>query len=289
MGSYDMKSTARCLAALADESRHSFLVSTANLRGPNEIRLLRYSEEDDDVRCVATWHHNYEVCSLSSNAADPTLLATAYSTLDERGARATLWRLTDLHEGGEGEEEEGAAGGGGGGGGGGSRLAEPLVKDLGVVAELPQATGAGGGADPLHHVQWAPHAAGHEAGTLVSAHAGSARGWRLRDDGSVAPLGVARFAHDANFVGAVAWDPHHPAEVAVAADAEVGFWDLRSGECARSIGGAVSVAGGVVRALSFNPNKPWHVATAGDDFGVKIWDARRPSAPLKILEGHSYW
>ena len=115
MGSYDMKSTARCLAALADESRHSFLVSTANLRGPNEIRLLRYSEEDDDVRCVATWHHNYEVCSLSSNAADPTLLATAYSTLDERGARATLWRLTDLHEGGEGEEEEGAAGGGGGG------------------------------------------------------------------------------------------------------------------------------------------------------------------------------
>jgi WD40 repeat protein len=281
MGSYDMKSTARCLAALADESRHSFLVSTANLRGPNEVRLLRYSEEDDDVRCAAIWHHNYEVSSLSSNATEPTLLATAYSTLDEKGARATVWRLTDLHEGGEGEDGEG--------GGGGGRFSEPLVKDLGVVAELPQATAADGGADPLFHVQWAPQVAGHDADELVTAHAGSARSWRLRADGSVAPAGVARFPHEANFVGAVAWDPHRPAEVAVAADAEVVFWDLRSGECARSVGGAVAVAGGVVRAVSFNPNKPFHVATAGDDFGVKIWDARRPSAPLKILEGHSHW
>ena len=132
MGSYDMKSPARCLAAVSDEVHHSFLVSTANLRGPNEIRLLRYSEEDDDVRCAATWHHNYEVCSLSSNAADPTLLATAYSTLDERGARATLWRLTDFSEGGEGEEGEG----GGGGGAGGAHSYEP-----------PAFSGGGGGGD----------------------------------------------------------------------------------------------------------------------------------------------
>jgi hypothetical protein len=36
--SFELKSNAKCLVALADEVHHSFLVSTANLRGPNEVR-----------------------------------------------------------------------------------------------------------------------------------------------------------------------------------------------------------------------------------------------------------
>ena len=44
-----------------------------------------------------------------------------------------------------------------------------------------------------------------------------------------------------------------------------------------------------VRAVSFNSNKPWHLASGGDDHKVKLWDLRRPAAPVKILDGHTHW
>ena len=44
-----------------------------------------------------------------------------------------------------------------------------------------------------------------------------------------------------------------------------------------------------VRAVSFNSNKPWHLASGGDDYKVKVWDLRRPTTPVKILDGHTHW
>jgi WD40 repeat protein len=106
----------------------------------------------------------------------------------------------------------------------------------------------------------------------------------------VSELGCARLDRDASFCGGVAWDPHHPSEVAVAADGEVVVWDVKSGDRARAVGEAVEgSSGGVVRALSYNTNKPWMLATAGDDYRVKLWDLRKCAAPVKILDGHTHW
>lgn len=41
--------------------------------------------------------------------------------------------------------------------------------------------------------------------------------------------------------------------------------------------------------VSYNVNKPMHLATGGDDMRVKVWDLRRPDMPVKILEGHTHW
>ncbi len=111
----------------------------------------------------------------------------------------------------------------------------------------------------------------------------------MREGGGVGESGAARFDSEASFIGGLAWDPHHASEVSVAMGGTVMGWDLKSGERTRAIEHAVAAGGGVVRSLSYNPNRPWYLASAGDDFRVKIWDLRRAAAPLKVLDGHSHW
>jgi hypothetical protein len=244
---------------------------------PPQIRLLRFSEEDDEITCAAAWSHSHEVLDLAASTTDASLVATVSDALDGAGARATVWRLPGLPAADAAPER--------GGGGGSGAAPEPTARELERVADVPVTAG-----DGVARVAWAPHASGHSAASFVTAHGAAVRAWTLRGSGGAPDAaGAATFDAAAPHVGAAAWDPHHPNEVAVAAGAAVHAWDLRAGERTRAIEHAVQAGCGVVRALSFNPNRPWVIATAGDDFRVKIWDLRKPAAPLKVLEGHSHW
>jgi hypothetical protein len=187
---YELKFPARCLATHYDESFHGFLVTTANLRGPNEIRLLRYAEESDDIRCIGVWAHNYEVNCLASNPTDKSVVGTVYNTLDGRGGKGTIWSLPELPEGGEGGSGEGGEGDGGSGSGSGSggsngSSGDPVMHSLERVCDLPLVASATGplGVDPMHHMAWAPAVPEHRPRTLVTAHAGSVRAWSLGGGG----------------------------------------------------------------------------------------------------------
>ncbi|KAJ1744856.1 Protein tssc1 [Coemansia sp. RSA 1591] len=46
---------------------------------------------------------------------------------------------------------------------------------------------------------------------------------------------------------------------------------------------------GKVRALDYNPNLPYVLATGGDDGSVRLWDARSPAAPLMEIANHTHW
>ena len=149
---------------------------------------------------------------------------------------------------------------------------------------------SGSTADAPVRVTWAPLANGHSPGTFLTASARAVQSWTMREGGGdVSEAGIARYDSDSSFIGALAWDPHHASEVAVASGGSVLGWDLRSGERTRAIEHAVAQGAGVVRSLSYNPNRPWYMASGGDDFRVKIWDLRRAAAPLKVLDGHSHW
>lgn len=299
MSSYLLKSQARAMAAHAgDDGNHGFLVGTASLKGHNDVRLLRYSEEDEDISCVAAYGHTGEVVALAPCPDDASVIATTHNALP--GLRTTIWRMPDLP--GLGEDD---------GSGEGRQSSGSSTQDLIRLADIP------GTAARVRAMAWAPAPVdvgprGLSAASLVTVDDSSVRTFTLRPDGSGAALtnGADLSITDASYCGGVAWDPHHPSEVAVAADHSVMCWDTRSGEKTRAISGAVSPGGLVVRALSYNPNKPWHLATAGDDMRVKVWDLRRlsqggssggspggaPSAlvsstalPVKVLDGHSHW
>lgn len=48
--------------------------------------------------------------------------------------------------------------------------------------------------------------------------------------------------------------------------------------------------GYMVRQVDFNQNKPYDLASCGDDCTAKIWDIRNTSGgPLRVLADHSHW
>ena len=44
-----------------------------------------------------------------------------------------------------------------------------------------------------------------------------------------------------------------------------------------------------VRSLDFNPNKQYHMVTAGDDAAMRFWDIRQTSRPLASSTHHTHW
>lgn len=64
------------------------------------------------------------------------------------------------------------------------------------------------------------------------------------------------------------------AQLAVAVDSHVQGWDLRQAKASYRISSADRAA---VLDISYNPNRPWFLATSGEDGAVKIWDFRKTS------------
>ena len=158
------------------------------------------------------------------------------------------------------------------------------------MATVPAASGGA----RLLCVQWCP-GGGDDASSsaapprLLAIDETSLRLFELRDgSAALATLTELPLGDDVGFVGGVSWDALHPSDVAVACDASIHVWDTRARARTRSIERAVP-PGCCVRAVSFNSNKPWHLASGGDDYKVKVWDLRRPSTPVKILDGHTHW
>ena len=245
----------------------------------DQIRLLRYFEEDEAIECSAVYAHKHEVISLAACPHDASLIASVFNTAPR--LRAAVWRMPELPGLGDAADAPTADDGD-------SSSAAP--RDMTLLADLP-AAGDDDGSD-VRSVLWRPVRDGANAMSLISVETSAVRLWSLHEGGS-GPSALSAADRvletgDASFIGGAAWDPHHVNEVAVAADSSVHCWDLRSGQRARGIEGVVPI-GSVVRDISYNPNKPWHLATAGDDFRAKVWDLRKATRPVKILDGHTHW
>lgn len=195
---------------------------------------------------------------------------------------------------------------------------EPSGIDLQWLADIPAWKGTTASTNSmlnprLHALSWSPSSSGSGASsssnTVAAIYNYGLQECLVREDGTITVNTTLSFqdhpltthnqssnglfdpsSTSASFIGGAAWDPHHPNEFAIAADAGVYFWDMKQGECIRSIeGNNIVPSGGCIRSLTYNPNKPWYLATGGDDSKVKCWDIRKTTVPVKILEGHTHW
>ncbi|KAJ3357637.1 Protein tssc1 [Entophlyctis luteolus] len=85
----------------------------------------------------------------------------------------------------------------------------------------------------------------------------------------------------------VDWNPHNSDVVCLAVGADVLLYDLRA-----SPNESVRIPFAhdqCVRDLDHNPNKPYHIATGGNDGRVRIWDTRNCKMPLKDITHHTHW
>lgn len=100
--SYQLNHQARCLAALeGDTDRNRFLVASLVLRDKNELHVLDFNEDTNEICCQRIYTHPSEIWGLSSCPVPERqeLLMTTHSTGIEQ--RTSLWRMDGIAEHGE--------------------------------------------------------------------------------------------------------------------------------------------------------------------------------------------
>ncbi|XP_072947971.1 EARP and GARP complex-interacting protein 1 [Epargyreus clarus] len=100
---------------------------------------------------------------------------------------------------------------------------------------------------------------------------------------SAAPEGRTRL----KFTGGK-WSPQGQNLFAVLQDMHIKCYDTRTDGCkpAWSIDNAHTQ---LARDLDFNPNRQFHLASAGDDAALNIWDYRNGKEPIFSRTDHSHW
>lgn len=103
--SYVLKRQARALSALeGDTDRNRFLVASLELRDANELQVLDFNEDTNEVVCMRAYTHPHETWHMASCPAPEhvELVTTVYSTGTEQRAvspalATTLTALAPAH------------------------------------------------------------------------------------------------------------------------------------------------------------------------------------------------
>lgn len=83
------------------------------------------------------------------------------------------------------------------------------------------------------------------------------------------------------------WDPHRDGSAFVTANGKsLRVWDTSSMDMTMMIACAHD---DVINSIDFSPNRPFHLCTGGADGMVKVWDLRKPQRPVLLLHNHSHW
>ncbi|TPX37104.1 hypothetical protein SmJEL517_g00904 [Synchytrium microbalum] len=252
---YGLKQQARSLACqLAESERNRFFVGTYGVRQDNEIHLLDFDEDEFEISSQI-YKHPDEIWSMSPSPSSTDLLFTTHSS-PASSRTATLWRLDSIEsdESGKLKSQSGTL--------------EP------VINVLWNATGASDKVVALTNTNITVFAIDVPSKSAQSSQTIASPPTRKEQDRKI---------------NAGAWNPHQNDSIAIAADSSVHTYDLRSRTASTpslTIDHAHHVS---VKDVDYNPNKPYQIATGGDDCVVRVWDTRDVKVPLKEIVGHSHW
>ena len=268
--SYQVRDQARSLTALeGDTDRNRFVAGSFDLRGNNELHVLEFNEDTNEVWCQNVFSHPQELwhCVTCPAPEHTELICTTFSTGGEM--RVKLSRMAGVADAPAVLEASGppsapAA----------APLQEvlqvgtgvPLRQHLGVIwnAVLPEQIIA------LTKQRLSLHTLTHGARSSTAAESSSTPPPR---EGSAFSCGR--------------WDPHHAHSLGVGCeDGSLTSLDTRTMKVAQSVERAHTQR---VRALDYNPNKPYVVLSCGDDYALRYWDLRKPEKPLLDTKAHAHW
>ncbi len=238
-----------------------FLVATCSVIEDNQIHLVEYNEDEEDVMCVNVYPHVPEVVALASSPSDPALLVTSFNQIGGAAVqnRVGLWRM-------------------------GGDEAAPKLDMVGEFGRTNEA--------PVSSLLWE----NGFADTVFTVQAGRLCGWSAEQPGATPTLQVA-LSPDGSMapVGGAALNPHIATVAAVCVgDAVLGF-DTREASSARGVPVWRLRSAGEehVRDCDFNPNKPYYLCCGGDEGGVRFWDYRKPNdfvqQSFPANSQHSHW
>ncbi|KAI8804964.1 WD40-repeat-containing domain protein [Cladochytrium replicatum] len=261
---YAVKNQARSLAPVcAEEERNRFLIGTYSPKNDNEIHLVEFDEDEFDVTSHV-FKHDKEVTSLSPSPTKADLLFTTYSELVDNKIKhaATLWMVGALE-----------------------------VDDSGRLRNMQGTLGpllnvASDALDGIQRVLWSPTKSSSSVITVGS----RAIGVTSIDQGLTTAKVTSKLAlpdeEDSKVISSAICNPHTVDQVLATAGTDIYSWDTRSGRAQLTIPRAHRMN---IRDIDCNPNRPHHIATAGDDCKVRFWDTRRSDKPIMELSDHSHW
>lgn len=266
---YGLEFQCRCLAAVEwDTDAVQFLVGTQGLKLDNQIHLLELDEENVSqiVKKGSYIHNEGEIWQLATHPdhAQTGLFCTRFSSIASDGTqrmKAAVWKRPELDN-------------------------QPLEAVCRIADDATGNNSATG--REMSSVSWSPSTSSrimvlqenqlilHEidAGCDTSRVVSSGR---LEGKGGHAHLTGG------------AWNPHQNCQqYATTNDHHVRGWDVRTMKQAWNVQECFSTT---VRSIDFNPNKQYHLATAGDDGAVRFWDIRQTSqGPVAArTNDHSHW
>ncbi|KAI7853632.1 WD40-repeat-containing domain protein [Circinella umbellata] len=248
---FGLKHQARCLTGVtASTEKSKFLVGTVGTKN-NVVCLLDFDEEKSEI-IPTLFDHPNEIWDIVSCPSDESLFFTCHSPVgaDPSEKKATLWKQ-DIDNT--------------------SLKQVTTLKPSGIFKVLW---------DPTEEQQDASRiiALGHSNIYLSTMNDGTEK--------QQATIKVLSNEEEDPWLQNAAWNPHNKESIVTTAGRDLAGWDLRSGknEFNRKMAHQSTI-----RAVDCNANKPYHVATGGDDAKVRIWDVRQLDEPVMMVEGHTHW
>jgi len=257
-----------------------FIVGSCSVRQPNHLHVVRFHSEVNELGIDATIPHDTgPVGVVCTSPNDPSMVLTAA----EQNSAAVLWKIPrttmEQSEGLQYDPEEDDALG----------VASSVSMEEVLMLE-PR------GGSSLVDIVWRD--------TSEEPTASPGQVLTLDQEGRLAQWDISTGVAESNrsidglnqqkrstAPPRVAWDPHNGDAVAVSRGTSVAILDLRAD---------TSIPSGTVESfqahrygitdLDYNPNKPYVLATSGQDSLLKFWDLRLAKHPLLVARGgHSHW
>jgi WD40 repeat protein len=265
---YSLKYQARSVASIYEpesNEKHSFFIGTCSVKEKNEIHLIEYLEEKNVIQCKSVFSHPHEILSLTTSPTVPKVLFSSYH--DGASHRASLWKLKDNDASLAGSSSD---------------TPKKVNNSISTLEELLELKGHNG----LVKIIW--NAEDKSSDVVVTLDCEKIRLWNLEQGATKMKSDSCAAESKTSLpnLSAGCWDPHHVGNRFVTVNGRsIRVWDLNS----MTEGQVVMHAhGSNIRDVDFNPNKPYHITTAGDDRMVRIWDLRKTKDALVTMSGHTH-
>ncbi len=243
-----------------------FFVGTCSVTEENQLHLVEFNDDEEEVMCVNVYPHSPEVVALAASPSDPALLVTSFN--QTRGSSVSnnvgLWRI-------------------------GGDEATPKLDMAAELCYPPEKKRERGCVSGLLWEQGF-------AEMVFTVEPGRLAGWNLAQLGTGPAMEVVLSPEDSLAqVGGASLNPHIATVLAVCVGDSVLGFDTREAGSARGVPvwKLRSATDEHVRDCDFNPNKPYFLCCGGDEGRVRFWDYRKPSEFVQQSfppgSQHSHW
>jgi WD40 repeat protein len=278
---YGLRFPCRSLCSLESSPSSSsptcpeFLVGTFTCSDVNEVHLVSFDEDSQELKCNAIFEHREEIYSLSCSQQDSSLLSTISVKEEDERFHSRIWRMKSSPEESETSGRSKS-----------TNSRSDGVSSLELVADFSSSS------NRILRALFSPH----DSDQFMSIQEDKCGFYSLNQQAirNEFQLSSNSSSDSPSFVSGV-FDPHH-SQLFLSSDAwNLRLWDERTSNS--PVQSLTNAHEGLIRTIDFNPNKPHQIVSAGEDSKINIWDLRKwkgtngnnKAKYLRQLDQHTHW